>query len=159
MEPDGSIKQVEVTSCGLNDGPLRGKGSYPATIACNIVDKNTPHGSNKIFTETFPNVNHADSPEGVERFVAEIGEGTLLGFKYFDFNGLQSVGLVCRGSFSGKASVLTARGGEPVAELEITPSDEWRTFSAEVSVPDGKSALFFVFKGEGRLSAKELVLG
>ena len=33
---DGSIPQVEVTSCGLNDGPLEGKGTYEARIACNL---------------------------------------------------------------------------------------------------------------------------
>ena len=34
--PDGSIPQVEVTSCGLNDGPLCGKGKNEARIACNL---------------------------------------------------------------------------------------------------------------------------
>ena len=34
--PDGSIPQVEMTSCGLNGGPLVGKGTYPAHIACNL---------------------------------------------------------------------------------------------------------------------------
>jgi len=33
---DGSIPQVEMTSCGPNGGPLDGKGEYPAYIACNI---------------------------------------------------------------------------------------------------------------------------
>ena len=32
--PDGSIPQVRVTSCGLNDGPLKSGYSYPAGIAC-----------------------------------------------------------------------------------------------------------------------------
>ena len=27
---DGSIEQVEITSCGLNGGPLGGQGEYPA---------------------------------------------------------------------------------------------------------------------------------
>ena len=34
--PDGSIPQVEMTSCGLNGGPLEGRGTYPAYIACNL---------------------------------------------------------------------------------------------------------------------------
>ena len=36
MKEDGSIPQVEMTSCGLNDGPLVAKGEYPVYIACNI---------------------------------------------------------------------------------------------------------------------------
>ena len=39
IEPDGSIKQVEMTSCGLNGGPLRGEGTYTAGIVCNIFSK------------------------------------------------------------------------------------------------------------------------
>ena len=30
------IVQAQMTSCGLNNGPLLGKGIYPAYIACNI---------------------------------------------------------------------------------------------------------------------------
>ena len=33
---DGSIPQVEMTSCGPNGGPLAGRGEYPAYIACNL---------------------------------------------------------------------------------------------------------------------------
>ena len=36
IEEDSSIKQVEMTSCGLNNGFLIAKGEYPAAIACNI---------------------------------------------------------------------------------------------------------------------------
>lgn len=28
-----------MTSCGLNDGPLKGKGNYPSYIACNVYGK------------------------------------------------------------------------------------------------------------------------
>ena len=78
---DGSIPQVEMTSCGLNDGPLKAEGSYPAVIACNITNGKMPYGSNSIYKEAFPNVNNL----GDERFIAEIEHGTLIGFKYFDF--------------------------------------------------------------------------
>lgn len=37
--PDGSIPQIEMTSCGLNNGPLDGKGEYEARIACNLWSK------------------------------------------------------------------------------------------------------------------------
>lgn len=30
------FKQSEVTSCGLNNAPLKGKGTYPSYIACNL---------------------------------------------------------------------------------------------------------------------------
>jgi hypothetical protein len=38
-----------------------------------------PHGCNSVFTQSFPNVTN----RGEERFIAEICEGTLIGYKYF----------------------------------------------------------------------------
>lgn len=37
--PDGGFQQAEVTSCGLNGGPLDGIGEYEARIACNLWSK------------------------------------------------------------------------------------------------------------------------
>ena len=36
IREDGSIAQAEMTSCGLNDGPLPGSGVYPAYCACSL---------------------------------------------------------------------------------------------------------------------------
>lgn len=39
IKADGSIDQVPVTSCGLNGGPLEGKGIYPAYICSHLTGK------------------------------------------------------------------------------------------------------------------------
>ena len=78
--PDGSIPQVSMTSCGLNGGALAAEGRYPAVIACNLTNGHMPTGSNSIYKDAFPNVNHLKD----ERFIAEIEHGTLIGYKYFD---------------------------------------------------------------------------
>lgn len=92
INPDGSISQVEVTSCGLNEGPLKAEGEYPAIIACNITNGHMPHGSNSIYTLPFPNVTNI----GEERFIAEIQNNTLIGYKYFDFKNVQKLGVTIR---------------------------------------------------------------
>lgn len=92
LRPDGSIAQVEVTSCGLNRGPLRAEGSYPAVIACNLTNGHMPHGSNSVFKEAFPNVTN----RGNERFIGEIEEGTLIGYKYFDCRQVSRIGVIAR---------------------------------------------------------------
>lgn len=92
IQPDGSIAQVEVTSCGLNQGPLRAEGAYPAVIACNITNGHMPHGSNSVFKEAFPNVTNL----GNERFIGEIEEGTLIGYKYFDCQQVSRIGVIAR---------------------------------------------------------------
>lgn len=80
--PDGSIPQVEITSCGLNGGPLRGEGRYPAVICCNLTNGKMPHGGNASFTG-IPMV----TSENGERFLANLTAGTSFTYKYFDLRG------------------------------------------------------------------------
>lgn len=94
IDENGMIAQVEITSCGLNDGPLEAKSGnrYPAVIACNLTNGHMPYGSNSIYQIEFPNVtNHGD-----ERFIAEIEDGTLIGYKYFMYDHVTSIGVVAR---------------------------------------------------------------
>lgn len=46
IESGGMIRQVEMTSCGLNGSPLKGEGRYPAAICCNLTNGKMPHLSN-----------------------------------------------------------------------------------------------------------------
>lgn len=94
IDKDGSIKQAEVTSCGLNSGPLEAKSGcrYPAVIACNLTNGHMPHGSNSVYQIEFPNVTNI----GDDRFIAEIEDGTLIGYKYFGFDGVDSIAVTAR---------------------------------------------------------------
>ena len=38
FDENGNIAQVPMTSCGLNGGPLKGEGEYPAYIACHLFN-------------------------------------------------------------------------------------------------------------------------
>ena len=89
---DGSIPQAEMTSCGLNDGPLSAEGTYPAVIACDLTNGHMPHGSNSVFQISFPNVTH----KGQERFIAEIEDNTLIGYKYFECRSVKQFGITYR---------------------------------------------------------------
>ena len=94
IDKDGSVKQVEVTSCGLNSGPLEAKLGcrYPAVIACNLTNGHMPHGSNSVYQAEFPNVTNI----GEDRFIAEIEDGTLIGYKYFNFENVNTVSVTAR---------------------------------------------------------------
>lgn len=89
---DGSISQVPYTSCGLNGGPLAGRGIYPAVIACEISNGCMPHGCNGIYANEFPHVNHRND----ERFIAEIEDGTIIGYKFFECSALKKIGIKLR---------------------------------------------------------------
>lgn len=140
--PDGSIPQVEITSCGLNNGPLKANGEYPAVIACNITNGHMPHGSNSIFTFSFPNVNNC----GEDRFIDEIKEGTVIGYKYFDFCGNNKITVTVKSTGSGVFTV-----NDNAAVIKISPCNEWTQFSAELKIVDGISPIFLKYKGDGEI--------
>lgn len=156
---DGSIEQVEMTSCGLNGGALKAEGTYPAVIACNITNGHMPHGSNKIYTDRFPNCTHRDDPNvGRERFIGEICDGTVIGYKYFDFKGTVTFSVTARSANGGSFEVSDKLGGEPKAVIKISPAEEWKSFSAVLDMGNGVCPLFLKFIGENA-ELKEIAFG
>lgn len=153
IKEDGSIAQVEITSCGLNGGPLKAEGSYPAVIACNITNGRMPHGSNKIYTESFPNVTN----KGEDRFIGEIKEGTLIGYKYFSFDTNTKIGIRIRSTGEGKFIVKDGTDGNVVAVISITTADEWTDFDSSLNIADGVHPLFFLYEGSGEVALKEIL--
>lgn len=160
IKPDGSIDQVETTSCGLNGGPLEGKGEYEARIACILK---SPKGGkfympfkckgHPYFTQT-----GTDREDNPDQYIADITDGTVIGFKYFDFNAATKITVKVKGTGSGKFTVSATDGGDPGAVIDITPSEMYKDFSAPLSIKDGKSALFFTYNGTGKLDFTSFVL-
>ena len=73
---DGSIPQVRVTSCGLNDGPLKIGYSYPAGIACCLQTANGagPYRAKTTIGEEHPYITQ-DGPDGdifAQQYVANL---------------------------------------------------------------------------------------
>ncbi len=145
--PDGSIPQVEITSCGLNGGPLPAQGTHPAVVACNITNGHMPHGSNSQYCSTFPNVTH----RGDERFITDIMDGTLLGYKYFQLEGEAELSLVLRGSGSGVMEIALEEKGAPIGSIAVTPSEDWCAASGKIAFEAGTYPLYLRFRGEGTL--------
>jgi len=169
FEPDGSIKQAEVTSCGLNDGPLAPKGEYEARIACNLVSKdgctfypfNTrqPAGDHPYFTQDGPDRDApADNPP--LQYIANMCEGATAGFKHFLFDSEKvTLGVTIRGEATGTIVISTEFGGTPVGEINITPANTWQETKTTITPPKGKQGLFFTYKGDGRFDFKSFCLG
>lgn len=152
IEEDGSIKQVEMTSCGLNNGPLVAEGTYPATICCSLTNGHMPHGCNKIYTDSFPNVNH----EGEDRFVSEIADGTLIGYKYFDIQDNKEFKIVYRGNANGKLVLTTKIDGEKIGEFDIKATSDWTELTTDAAFTNGATAIYLKYSGEGMFDIKEI---
>lgn len=146
--PDGSIPQVEITSCGLNGGPLQGKGEYPAYIACHLFNADKP--SKYVGGEDFPRVIQ-DGVDGDENlgYIANIKDNATMGFKYFDFKGVTKLTVTTRAYIYGYFEIRTKWDGPVIAKIDLESSNVWCDFTVDVAIPDGVSAFYITFKGGG----------
>ncbi|MBP3352677.1 MAG: family 43 glycosylhydrolase [Lachnospiraceae bacterium] len=153
---DGSIPQVEITSCGLNGGPLAGKGEYPAYLACNLF-YNKP--SAYIGDAHAPKVMQ-DGRDGDEElgYVANITNSATAGFKYFDCQGVKEIKIWVRGYGSGTFEIKTAWDGEVLGTATVENANVWEEYSIPVNIPDGKQAIYITYRGPGNVSLKSFEL-
>ena len=148
--PDGRIPQVEITSCGLNGCPLAAKGSYPASICCCLTNGHMPHIGQHDHMDPMPVITH----DGEEHFLSGITDGTLVGYKFFSFNGSCTLNLICRGTAEGVLKVRTDEESQGIVSLQ--PANAWTRISLSLHAA-GKKALYLSFQGIGMLELKELI--
>lgn len=146
---DGSIPQVEITSCGLNGGPLRAEGVFPAPIACHLTNGRMPHLSNKAGQKEIPCVTSSDG----ERYIGGIRRGTRIGYKYFDFKGSVQLVLTTRGSGRGRFTVTD--GTVLFGSVAVGPSEKW-TRNGLIFSTEGTRPLNLTYKGSGDQSLLDL---
>jgi len=163
IKEDGSIKQVEMSSCGPNGKALIGKGEYPAYITCNIFtmeDKEAP--SKTYWPCRYPELPFItqDGRDGDEEngFVTNIHDGCGIGFKYFDCNKIKKVKVKIRGYCKGIFEVKTNWDKEPLGKIDIISSNIWKEYSADITIPEGIHALYFIYKGTGNFSFNSFTL-
>lgn len=151
FEPDGSIRQVEATSCGLNDGPLRGLGVYPSYIACALMDKNT-YASVAEKQQLMPCITQdgEDRECGPEQYIRGIRNQCTVGYKYFCFQECNRLRLTVRGETDGILYIRTEEAGEKLYMLLLQMSKtEWCTVEQEFTVRGDKCGLFLEYEGKG----------
>lgn len=157
IEEDGTITQVEMTSNGLNGGPLAGHGEYPAYLACNLFSKSErneqPAHHSAWIDGRFPKITQ-DGKDGDQEigYIANMRDSTVAGFKYFDCKGISTVKIKTRGYGKGCMEVKLAWDGKALGSIPVKSSNVWIETSAAISIPDGIHALYFEFRGEDGVS-------
>ncbi|MDE5717881.1 MAG: family 43 glycosylhydrolase, partial [Lachnospiraceae bacterium] len=128
--PDGRIPQVELTSCGLNGGPLIGKGEYPAYLACHLF---TEKPSVYVGGDEFPKIMQ-DGRDGDEEpgYIGNMKDTATAGFKYFDCRGVNGISVRTRGYAAGFFEVRTVWDGELLGKLDVQDSNVWVVYTAAV---------------------------
>jgi len=147
---DGSIPQVEVTSCGLNGGPLRADGVYPAAIACNLTNGRMPHITNRVLGADIPYITQEDD----QQYITGIKDGTMIGYKYFAFDGPVRLILTTRGDGTGRFLIRTAESTDQ-ATVEINPSTSWQDHWVDLIIA-GTNPLYFHYKGSEMIELLKL---
>ena len=141
IKEDGSIDQVEITSMGAKGTPLPGVGTYQSYIACHLWNENP--GSTKR-----PRITQ-DGRDGdeCEGFIADVSDGSVIGFKYFDFKDVKRITIRTRGYSNGTFEIRMAYDGEILATIPVGNRNIWTEASTEVRIPDGVHPLYFTYKG------------
>ena len=150
---DGSIAQVECTSCGLNRGPLYAKGSYPAPYACNLTNGHMPHATNTVVNADIPYITHDHD----ERFITNIKAGTMIGYKYFRLEGSYRLRIKTKGEGSGVFRISTDEAGKSqiLGQVEIHPSKNWKESETVISA-EGVLPLYLHYEGNGSVDLLEI---
>lgn len=154
--PDGKIPQVETTSCGLNNGPLEGKGKYEARIACalqsatgtfayvNVKEKNKDD-LHPYFTQT--GFDREDKPD---QYIANMRDGAKAGFRYFSFDSLKQLSVSLRGNGKGFMEVRLEEKGAPIVRIPVNAKSTYTRFSGRTNREiSGVHGLYFDFQGTG----------
>ncbi|WP_166244255.1 family 43 glycosylhydrolase [Paenibacillus turpanensis] len=164
INEDGSIPQVELTSCGLNNEPLLGRGEYEARIACHLMSwegagrygvyfGNIPFRKHPYFTQS-----GKDRESSPDQYIANMRHGAVAGFKYFLIEDLQEIAVCVRGRASGYMLISTGLHEGPIAKIPVHPSKEFVYFRTKVNMENGKQALYFTYEGSGKLDFRSFVL-
>lgn len=163
--PDGSIPQAELTSCGLNGGALPGKGRYEARIACHLMSRKGTFKYEKSFEKDKEGIHPYFTQSGEDRegngdqYIANMTDGSVAGFKYFQFEGTAKIQIMTRGSGKGRVEVRSALDGSVIGRIQVEPSEKWLLSSVEnVALREGSSALYFAYIGEGYVDFKQFEL-
>ena len=153
---DGSIPQVEMTSCGLNGGPLQGEGEHPAYIACNLF---TGEPSVYVGGDKFPKIVQ-EGRDGDEEpgYIANIMDSATAGFKYFVCTGIKKISITTRGYADGVFEIRCKWDGEVLASIKIEYSNVWETYTENIDIPDGVRAIYITYTGAGNASLKSFAL-
>ena len=158
--PDGGFKQAMLTSCGLNGGPLKGRGEYEARIACNLwakghetgrVDGSSPNKrleAHPYFTQT-----GKDREKDGDQYIANMRDGATAGFKFFEFDGTESkIAATVLGTAEGELLVASSPDFQNIlARIPVHAEGTTITQENAFTIEKGVLPLYFQFTGTGSL--------
>lgn len=150
---DGWFGQAEITSCGLNGGPLPADRTYEASYCCCLT-------SPAILPERYttrscrrgeePHLYQESAGDGTAlyiHYIANIGSGTVVGYKYFSFDAPVQLKLTLRGVGRVGITVHTDRPNGPcIGQAEEKLLGCWQDMTVHLVPLHGTHALYLRFE-------------
>ena len=92
-----------------------------------------------------------DRENNGDQYIANMKNGSVAGFKYFEMGEANQIGITIQGNAKGTMQVSDKSDFENIcAEIEVSNRvKEMHTYKGALNIPRGKRALFFRFQGEG----------
>lgn len=157
IQSDGAINQVEMTSCGLNNGPLLGQGEYEARIACVLMSKKgairyKPWAFMTKYRHPYITQTNAGNQSKPTQYITNMRNGSIAGFKYFQINFISEIAVKVKSKSNGKILVRNDLHGKVIAVIDIQRCEEFSWFSTEkIQKIQGEQSLYYLYIGEGSL--------
>ena len=148
---NGRFFPAEMTSQGLSGKPLPLNTVYEAGIACVLYGKQGACKTTKTnkFSHPYITQSGADREENPNQYVANIRNGTVIGYRYFDLSNADSVTVTVKGLAHGRLLISTSESGAVIGQIPVGFSTYRHT--ARLHSTSGVSALYFRYEGIGRL--------
>lgn len=166
LDETGVFHQAEITSCGLNGGPLQGLGRYNACYACNLTDKTI--GKERLtiracVRDVQPHIYEEPAADGdpakALHYIANMQDGTVAGFKYFALGQASRAALTLRADAPGAMEIFLDEGcTRRAAQVPFAASADWQTVEGDFTASAGTFPLFFRLRCPGRADWMEFTL-
>lgn len=158
FDSDGKIKQAEITSCGLNSGPLPARGTYAASYACHLFGKDSwrYHDFRNVPPEKIPYIVAGENMP--MPYICQITDGVAIGYKYFELKNCLGMTLRLKGKAQGNIKIITdGVEGEALAEYALAiETEEWSSVRIKFREPlSGVHSIYIVYQGQGSLDFLE----
>ncbi len=166
MLPEGIFKQAEMTSCGLNGGPLPGQGTFEARIACNIWSSagtgryDVKRARKKFADHPYFTQDGSDKAENSKQYIANMKDGSVAGFKYFQIENTERIVISIAGNGKGEFLIFSDTDlHHPVANVPIDcNSKDFKEFQSVLNINSGIHPLYFQYKGSGAIAFSAFTL-
>ena len=161
IQADGTIQQVEATSCGLSGGTMQAAGTIPAYAACILMSQKLLGIMQNPAAIPYITQDGGDRESGPTQYVSNIRNGSIVGFRYFvDGSGVGKITVKVRGKAEGVIRIHTDLNKPPLTAVQVhsVQNGVWFDAGASISIAVKNFSLYFVYAGKGMLQMQEFSL-